>query len=274
MTQGKPAEAGPGAIAGEVGTVEETRRIVDRPCLYLVATPIGNLEDITQRALRTLREVPVIACEDTRKTRGLLSHFGITGKRLIACHDHNEQASAGGIVGLLERGQSVALCSDAGMPVVNDPGYRVVRAVLEAGFEVTVVPGPSAVLGALVLSSLPPDRFAFLGFPPRKTGQRRNWLEAARVYRCTLVMMEAPHRLPDLLADALAIYGDIAASVSIELTKLHERTERGALSELVERFAEPPRGEVMVVMDGSALPPPESAGPPRSGRRARARRTD
>lgn len=219
------------------------------PTLYLVATPIGNLEDMTYRAVRILGEVDVIACEDTRTTRKLLSHFGIPARRLIACHDHNEKRSAGGIVNLLERGESVALCSEAGMPVVSDPGYRVVQAALEAGFAVTVVPGASAVLTALALSNLPPTRFAFLGFPPRKTGQRRNWLRAAVVHRCTLVMMEAPHRLPDLLRDAAEVLGPVPAAVSLELTKRFEETVRGPLTELAERFAEPPKGEVMVTVD-------------------------
>jgi 16S rRNA (cytidine1402-2'-O)-methyltransferase len=240
--------------ASEPRRIDPSARSDGIPTLYLVATPIGNLEDITARALRILGEVDTIACEDTRKTRGLLTHFGITGKRLIACHDHNERASAGGIVGLLQRGQSVALCSDAGMPVVNDPGYRVIKAVLDAGYEVSVIPGPSAVLSALVLSNLPPDKFVFLGFAPRKPGQRKNWLIAAAHHRCTMVLMEAPHRLPDLLRDALDVYGDIQASVSLEITKMYEQTVRGPLSDLVERFAEAPKGEIMVVFDGAALP--------------------
>lgn len=229
------------------------------PTLYIVATPIGNLEDITHRALRILGEVDTIACEDTRKTRGLLTHFGISAKRLIACHDHNERASSGGIVELLRRGQSVALCSDAGMPVVNDPGYRVIKAVREAGYPVVVIPGPSAVLSALVLSNMPPDKFVFLGFAPRKSGQRRNWLAAAKIHACTMVLMEAPHRLPDLLADALEVFGDIEAAVCLEITKMHESTTRAPLSTLVERFAEPPRGEVMVVFDGASIKAKPSA---------------
>lgn len=225
------------------------------PRIFVVATPIGNLEDISQRAIRILSEVDVIACEDTRHTRRLLTHFGITGKRVISCHDHNERNSAAGIVRLLLQGKTVALCSDAGIPVVNDPGYRVIAAAREADISVTVIPGPSAVLTALVLSGLPPHEFVFLGFPPRKSGQRRNWLTRARRHGATLVIMEAPHRLPAFLRDALEVLGDIRGAVLIEMTKKFETTEIGSLSELVERFEEPPRGELMVVLDGGAVAP-------------------
>lgn len=224
------------------------------PTLFLVATPIGNLEDITYRAVRVLSEVDAIAAEDTRVTRKLLDHYKITDKRIVACHDHNERASAAGIVALMEAGQSVALVSDAGMPVINDPGYRVMEAVRAAGFAIEVVPGPSAVLAALVLSGFPPDRFVFLGFPPRKSGQRRNWLVDAARHGCTLILMEAPHRLPDFLADAAEVYGEVEAAVCREITKTYEETVRAPLPELAARFAEPPRGEIMVVIDGGAIP--------------------
>lgn len=254
----------------------ESEDIADdsQPQLFLVATPIGNLEDMSYRAVRILSEVDAIACEDTRHTRKLLSHYGVETKRLLACHDHNERQSAGGIVSLIEQGQRVALVSDAGMPVVNDPGYRVVSAVREAGLKVTLIPGPSAVLTALVLSGLPPHEFAFLGFPPRKTGQRQNWLRKAKRHACTLVMMEAPHRLPELLADALEVMGDVPGSVSLELTKRYESTTRGPMSELVAAFPEPPKGEVMVTMDAAqAKPDPEpeggEGGRRRKGKRAR-----
>ncbi|KAA5803903.1 16S rRNA (cytidine(1402)-2'-O)-methyltransferase [Alkalicaulis satelles] len=238
--------------------------------LYLVATPIGNLEDLTYRAARILAEADVIAAEDTRHTRKLLDHYGIAPRRLIACHDHNERHSASGIADLVARGQTVALCSDAGTPGVNDPGFRVVSACYERGLEVRVIPGASAVLSALVLSNLPAHEFVFLGFPPRKSGQRRNWLDRARRHQATLVMMEAPHRLPGLLEDALAVLGDIQGAVCLEITKMFELTERANLSALSARFSEPPRGEVMVVIDGASAPPPE----PEAPRRERGRRKD
>lgn len=232
-------------------------RVMSEPTLYLVATPIGNLEDLSYRAVRILSQAGTIAAEDTRVTRKLLDHYDIADKRVIACHDHNERASAAGIVTLLERGESVALVSDAGMPVINDPGYRVMQAVREAGFRIELVPGPSAVLAALVLSGFPPDRFIFLGFPPRKSGQRRNWLIEAAKHGCTLILMEAPHRLPDFLRDAADIYGAVEGAVCREITKTYEETVRAPLPALAERFAEPPRGEIMVVIDGAAIGPIE-----------------
>ena len=225
------------------------------PTLYLVATPIGNLGDITLRALDVLRTVDVIACEDTRRTRQLLSHFEITGKRLIACHDHNERNSATGIVKLLTEGKSVALCSDGGTPVVNDPGFRVVAAARDAGITITALPGASAVTTALVLSGLPPDRFLFAGYPPRKPGRRKKWLAEIGSHRCTIVALESPHRLPAFLADTLEVLGDLDAAVCLELTKRFEEVSTGRLSELVEVFDEAPRGEVTVVID--ANPPDE-----------------
>jgi len=229
-----------------------------RPVLHLVATPIGNLEDMSYRAVRVLSQADVIAAEDTRVTRTLLEHYSITDKRIIACHDHNERASAAGIVSLMERGETVALVSDAGMPVINDPGYRVIEAVREAGFGIELVPGPSAVLAALVLSGFPPDRFTFLGFPPRKSGQRKNWLIDAARHASTLIVMEAPHRLPDFLKDAAETYGDVEAVVCREITKRHEETVRASLPALAERLADAPRGEIMVVIDGAAIAPIEA----------------
>lgn len=225
------------------------------PTLYLVATPIGNLEDLSYRAVRILSDTGTIAAEDTRVTRKLLDHYKIAGKRIIACHDHNERASAAGIVTLMQRGESVALVCDAGMPVINDPGFRVMQAVREAGFKIELIPGPSAVLAALVLSGLPPDQFIFLGFPPRKSGQRRNWLIEAAGHGCTLIAMEAPHRLPEFLKDAAEIYGEVEAAVCREITKTYEETVRAPLPALAERFAEGTRGEIMVVIDGASIPP-------------------
>lgn len=222
--------------------------------LYLVATPIGNLEDISYRAVRILGEVDAIAAEDTRHCRKLLDHYSIRPNKLFACHDHNERASAQGIAALLRSGKDVALVSDAGMPVINDPGYRVVEAAYAGGCPVRVLPGPSATLTALVLSNFSPHEFAFLGFAPRKEGKRRAWLERAGRLGMTIVLMEAPHRLPDLLRDAVAVLGDIRAAVCLELTKMFEETRVAPLSELVEAYSEPPRGEVMVVLDCGALP--------------------
>ncbi|HEX8216110.1 MAG TPA: 16S rRNA (cytidine(1402)-2'-O)-methyltransferase [Allosphingosinicella sp.] len=222
--------------------------------LYLVATPIGNLEDLSYRAVRILGEVDAIAAEDTRHCRKLLDHYAIRPKRLFACHDHNERASAQGIAVLLREGKDVALVSDAGMPVINDPGYRVVEAAYAAQCPVRVLPGPSATLTALVLSNFSPHEFAFLGFAPRKEGKRRAWLERAQTLGMTIVLMEAPHRLPELLRDALSVLGDIRGAVCLELTKMFEETRVAPLSELVETYSEPPRGEVMVVLDCGGRP--------------------
>lgn len=219
--------------------------------LYVVATPIGNLEDITRRALRVLGEVDAIACEDTRVTRKLLSHFEIPKPQMFACHEHNEARSAQGIVKLLDQGRSVALCSDAGMPGISDPGYRVISAARAAGHDIAVIPGPSAVNAALVASGLPSSSYTFLGFAPRKAGQRQRWLAREAESPHTLVLFESPQRLGELLQDALATLGDRRAAVAIELTKMFESVTDGWLSELAPRYAEPPRGEVTVVIAGA-----------------------
>ncbi|KPP81491.1 MAG: 16S rRNA (cytidine(1402)-2'-O)-methyltransferase RsmI [Oceanicaulis sp. HLUCCA04] len=223
------------------------------PRLWLVGTPIGNLEDLPPRAARILGEVSVIACEDTRTTRRLLDLTGITPPRLIACHDHNEQSSAAGIVKLLEQGESVALVSDAGMPAISDPGYRVVRAVIEAGFEVSAVPGPSSVLMALAVSGLPTDRFTFLGFAPRKSGKRQRWLEPFVSDPATLIIMESTQRLAETLADAAQILGERQGAVAFELTKAFERVHRGTLGDLAARYGEPPLGEAVIVIAGAVV---------------------
>lgn len=227
----------------------EARRV--RPRLILVATPIGHPGDLSPRALETLKGAGAIACEDTRETARLLSAHGVTDKRLIACHDHNEAQSAAGIVKLIEAGETVALVSDAGMPGISDPGYRVVRAVLEAGLDVTAVPGPNAALMALTISGLPTDRFVFLGFPPRKSGKRRKLLEAYAALPATLVLFESPQRLAETVADALAVLGDRNAALAMELTKTFERVYREPLSALKERLAEPPRGEAVLLIEGA-----------------------
>lgn len=219
--------------------------------LYLVATPIGNLGDITLRALEVLREVDFVASEDTRKTGLMLKHFDIK-KPQIAFHEHNEEKAGQRIVALLQEGQSVAVVSDAGTPGVADPGYTLVRKAIDLDLPVTMIPGPSAVIMALVLSGLPSHSFTFRGFPPRKGGKRRTFLEIDRGSPHTLIFYESPHRLREFLADALAVYGDRPAAVANELTKLFEAVWRGTLSELIARFDESePRGEYVVVIGGA-----------------------
>ncbi|MCR9129666.1 MAG: 16S rRNA (cytidine(1402)-2'-O)-methyltransferase [Alphaproteobacteria bacterium] len=223
----------------------------DRARLILVATPIGEDGDMTARALETLRTADVIACEDTRVTRELLRRCGIEAPRLIACHDHNEAQSAAGIVKLIEDGAKVALVSDAGTPGISDPGYRVVRAVLDAGLEVGALPGPASPILALSLSGLPTDRFVFLGFPPRKSGKRQAFLTPYAELPATLILMESPQRLGETVADALEVLGDRQAALAMELTKPFERVFREPLSALHARLAEAPRGEAILLIEGA-----------------------
>src|SRR3989442_2629136 len=197
--------------------------------LYIVATPIGNLEDITPRALRVLREVEVIACEDTRRTRVLLNHFGIK-TRTISYHEHKERERAAGFGKLLEGGKNVAMVSDAGTPLISDPGFRVVNAAIESGITVVPIPGPTAFVAALVASGLPSDQFFFAGFLPARANARRARLEELRPVSATLVFYEAPHRIAATLKAALEVLGNRWAAVARELTKLHEETVRGSLS--------------------------------------------
>jgi 16S rRNA (cytidine1402-2'-O)-methyltransferase len=219
--------------------------------LYVVATPIGNLGDITLRALETLRAVDLVASEDTRKTGRLLRHYGIE-KRQLAFHEHNEEAAGRRIVAALEKGLSVALVTSAGTPAISDPGFTLVRRALAAGLPLTAVPGPSALVAALVLSGLPVHAFTFRGFPPRRPGPRRRFLELDRASPHTLVFYESPHRLRAFLADALAVLGDRPAALANDLTKLHERVERGRLSELLEGLgAARLLGEYTVVVAGA-----------------------
>lgn len=222
-----------------------------RPMLYLVATPIGNLGDITLRALETLRQVDYVASEDTRKTGLLLKHFGIK-KPQIAFHEHNEAQAGSRIIALLASGHTVAVVSNAGTPGVADPGYTLVRRAVEADLPVTAIPGPSALVAALVLANLPSHSFTFRGFPPRKSGKRRNFLAIDRESPHTLIFYESPHRLREFLADALAVYGDRPAALANELTKLFESVRRGRLSELIALIDEnEPRGEYVVVIQGA-----------------------
>lgn len=217
--------------------------------LYLVATPIGNLEDITLRALRVLREVRLIAAEDTRHTRGLLERYQITTP-CISYHEHNKLARLDEILAALALGD-VALVSDAGTPGVSDPGFELVRACLQAGIAVSPVPGPSAPIAALTAAGLPSDRFAFVGFLPRKGSDRRTLLEDLADLSLTIVCFEAPHRLDEALADILAVMGDRQMVAANDLTKRFEELRRGAVSELLAHFnAHPPRGEYTLVIAG------------------------
>jgi 16S rRNA (cytidine1402-2'-O)-methyltransferase len=220
------------------------------PVLYLVATPIGNLEDITLRAVRVLREASLIAAEDTRTTLHLLTHHDIH-TALVSYHDFSGRGRTGQLLEALGRGD-VALVSEAGTPGLSDPGYELVRAAVEAGFAVIAIPGPSAAVAALVVSGLPTDRFLFLGFLPRQAGARRRALSAVAALPYTLVLYEAPHRLLATLADALELLGDRPASVSRELTKLYEETWRGPISGALEHFGrQPVRGELTIVVAGA-----------------------
>jgi len=216
--------------------------------LYVVATPIGNLEDITLRALRVLREVSLIAAEDTRTARKLLRRYEVETP-VLSYWEGNELARVDAILQALEAGD-VALISEAGMPGVSDPGYRVVRAAVEQGFPVVPVPGPSAVLAAVAASGLPVERFLFLGFLPRAATARRKTLQEVRDVPAALVLFEAPHRLVRTLADMVDVLGDRPVAICRELTKVHEEVWRGSLSGALERFrAEGPRGEFTLVVD-------------------------
>jgi 16S rRNA (cytidine1402-2'-O)-methyltransferase len=222
--------------------------------LYLVATPIGNLEDITHRAVRILHAVKVIACEDTRHTRKLLNHYGINTKT-ISYHEHNERERAAELLKLLETGSDVAIVSDAGTPGISDPGFQLARLAIEAGVPVVPVPGPSALISALIASGLPTDEFFFGGFLPARSGARRARLAELRSLPATLIFYEAPHRIAASLRDAHEILGEREAVVARELTKMHEEIVRGRLSELRERFStrEHARGEMVLIIDRAVI---------------------
>jgi 16S rRNA (cytidine1402-2'-O)-methyltransferase len=220
--------------------------------LYIVATPIGNLEDISLRALRILKEVPIIAAEDTRHTKILLDHYAIK-TRLTSYHEHNEKNKAYDLVKRLLGGQSVALVCDAGTPVISDPGYRLVREAIAAGIEVVPIPGASALIAVLSAAGLPTDRFVFEGFLPAKQSRRRERLDALRAETRTLIFYEAPHRIEDSLRDVQRILGDREAVLAREVSKIHERFLRGRVSELIAQFTDQPlQGELTVVIAGSA----------------------
>ncbi|NOX61855.1 MAG: 16S rRNA (cytidine(1402)-2'-O)-methyltransferase [Chloroflexi bacterium] len=219
--------------------------------LYLVSTPIGNLEDITLRALRVLREVDLIAAEDTRYSARLLRHYDIS-KKIVSLHEHNETRKIGAILHALDQGRTVALISDAGTPLLSDPGYKLVRAAINAGHEIVPVPGPSSILAALVASGLPTDRFLFLGFPPRKAAARVEWLRKLASESATLILFESPRRLAALLHDVVATLGpERPVVIARELTKMHETFWRGQAKEAARAFADPPPGEVVVMVGGA-----------------------
>ncbi|MDR5709777.1 MAG: 16S rRNA (cytidine(1402)-2'-O)-methyltransferase [Armatimonadota bacterium] len=226
--------------------------------LYVVATPIGNLEDITLRALRVLREVDLIAAEDTRHTAKLLQHYGIQ-KSLLSYHEHNERRRTQELLTHLRAGRSVALVSDAGTPGISDPGYKLIRACVEEEIPVVPVPGPSAVLAALATSGLATDRFLFAGFVPRRSSERRRFFEELREERGTLILFESPERILESLRDLQAVMGDRRVAVCRELTKLHEEVFRGRVRDALAHLeAHPPRGEITLVVEGAPLHAPEA----------------
>ena len=217
-------------------------------CLYLVGTPIGNLEDITLRALRILKEADQIACEDTRHTQKLLAHYDIH-KPLVSYHEHNEGKRAAELAAAMEQGVKIALVSDAGMPLVSDPGHRLVALCVQKHIPVVPVPGPSALLAALSGSGMPTEEFVFVGFLPARGGERRRTLERLRIEERTIILYEAPHRIAECVSDALEILGDRPACLAREVTKLHEEFRRGKLSEILASLEERPvRGEITLIL--------------------------
>jgi 16S rRNA (cytidine1402-2'-O)-methyltransferase len=222
--------------------------------LYLVATPIGNLADITHRALQVLNDVDLIACEDTRHTHKLLNHYGLSTKTL-SYHEHNEQQRATELIDRLKRGTNIAVVSDAGTPSISDPGFRLVRAAIENDIPIVPIPGPSALITALIAAGLPTDEFFFAGFLPARANARRARLSELQSVPGTLIFYEAPHRLAETLKDAYEILGEREAVVARELTKLHEEIRRGRLSELTAAYAEKTdiRGEIVVLIDRNVI---------------------
>jgi 16S rRNA (cytidine1402-2'-O)-methyltransferase len=225
--------------------------------LYIVSTPIGNLGDMSLRAIETLRSVDYVISEDTRKTGVLLKHFDIQ-KPQISFREDNEKRTLPKLMGLLNAGSTIALVTDAGTPAISDPGFTLVRESLAAEIEMTAIPGPTALIAALVLSGLPVHSFTFRGFPPRKAGPRKRWLAIDEQSPHTLIFYESPHRLKVFLKDALEVYGDRPAAIANDLTKKFETMYRGTLAEMVERFtSEAILGEYCVVIGGKTAAVPE-----------------
>lgn len=253
----RPRPAGAPGVFTAFGLAAEAEPLA--PGLYVVATPIGNLRDVTFRALATLAAAQAVLAEDTRVTKRLLAHYGIATP-LVTYNEHSNEAVRERMIHRLREGQALALVSDAGTPLVSDPGYRLVQAAIEAGLPVTPIPGPSAMLTALVVSGLPTDRFFFEGFLPAKGGPRRARLQEIAGIPGTLILYEAPHRLPEMLADAAEVLGARPAVMARELTKLYETVRRGTLPELAAQFAAegPPKGEIVVLIGQAEA---EAAGP-------------
>lgn len=228
------------------------------PGLYLVATPIGNLRDITLRALDTLAGADFVVCEDTRVTGKLLAHYQISTP-MRSYNDHNAARQRPGILAALADGKRIALVSDAGSPLISDPGYKLVEAVVVAGHPVEAVPGATAAIAGLQLSGLPSDRFLFAGFLAPKAGRRRSQLEALETIDATLIFYESGRRLGETLDALLAVFGNRPAAVARELTKLHEEVQRGTLSELADRYRTPPKGEIVLLVGGYEPPEMEAA---------------
>lgn len=220
--------------------------------LYLVATPIGNLDDMTFRAIQTLKEVDWIAAEDTRNTGLLLKHFEISTKQ-ISFHEHNAKEKIPDLIELLKQGQNLAQVSDAGLPSISDPGHDLVKAAVEEDIAVVTVPGASAGISALIASGLAPQPHTFYGFLPRKSGQQKQFFEAKKAYPETQIFYESPHRVADTLENMLEVYGDRSVALVRELTKIYEEYQRGTISELLESIAETPlKGECLLIVEGAS----------------------
>lgn len=225
--------------------------------LYIIPTPIGNLKDITLRALETLESADGIICEDTRRTSLLLNHYRIK-KPLIILNDYNETKVFPQIIEKLKSGQNLALVSDAGTPLVADPGYKLIRECIREGIEVDSLPGPSSVITALTLSGLPPDKFMFLGYPPEKSGQRLKWLESLRSHigcgklKMTIILFAAPHKLLRILEDMKEIFGDIEITLAHELTKIHQSVEAKTISKWLETLKNP-KGEYILLFSNLVI---------------------
>jgi 16S rRNA (cytidine1402-2'-O)-methyltransferase len=221
--------------------------------LYIVSTPIGNLEDITHRALQVLGSADALACEDTRQTRKIFSRYEIPFPKIFfSYHEHNEAAAGKKILKLLEEGKSIALCTDAGTPGISDPAYRIITESLKNRYPIEIIPGPSAVTSALLVSGLPTSSFTFKGFPPRKKGQRQKFFAIDKDMPHTLVFFESPNRVETFLTDASTILGNRKAAVCIDLTKMYEEVHRGFLEELLQHFAgKKVKGEVTIIIAGN-----------------------